>query len=154
MEQALLLAQQAYSCDEVPVGAVVVVDGSIVGEGWNRPVSSCDPTAHAELVALRDAALRLGNYRLSNATLYVTIEPCTMCAGALVHARVKRLVYGAKEPKSGAVDSNCHALQGTHLNHRVLVSAGVLDSRCAQLMSSFFAMRRQQKKEITRKNKY
>jgi len=146
MGRALLLAQQAYDCGEVPVGAVVVVDGSIVGEGWNKPVSSCDPTAHAELVALRNAASHLGNYRLSSATLYVTIEPCTMCAGALVHARVKRLVYGAREPKSGAVDSNVNALQGAHLNHHVLVDSGVLDSRCSQLMSSFFKMRRQQKR--------
>lgn len=149
MERALLLAEQAYSHGEVPVGAIVVIDGIIVGEGWNKPVSSCDPTAHAEMVALRDAASRIGNYRLNNATLYVTIEPCTMCAGALVHARVGRLVYGACEPKSGAVDSNSKALKGAHLNHQVLVTPGILGSRCAQLMSSFFKMRRQQKKEKT-----
>lgn len=146
MKRALMLAEKAASQGEVPVGAIVVVDDTIVGEGWNKPVSTMDPTAHAEIVALRDAAVRTKNYRLSNATLYVTIEPCTMCAGALIHARINKLVYGATEPKSGVVESNVCALRGAHLNHQVEFIGGILAFECSTLISSFFKSRRLAKK--------
>lgn len=144
MQRALELAAQAASLGEVPVGAVVVIDGRIVGEGFNRPLDSADPTAHAEIEALRAAARTLGNYRLTGTTLYVTIEPCTMCAGALVHARVARLVYGAAEPRSGAVVSSAQVLDNPALNHRVAVTAGVLDQAAATLLRDFFRSRRAQ----------
>ncbi|MFU8814240.1 MAG: tRNA adenosine(34) deaminase TadA [Pseudomonadales bacterium] len=142
MRRALELAELAAAAGEVPVGAVVVLDGSIVGEGYNRPISATDPTAHAEILALRDAASRLGNYRLTGATLYVTMEPCTMCAGALVHARIATVVYGAAEPKSGAVESAAAVLDNPRLNHRVQVVSGVLADQAAGLLRSFFAGRR------------
>jgi tRNA(adenine34) deaminase len=142
MRRALELAQSAASAGEVPVGAVVVRDGEILGEGFNQPIGAVDPTAHAEIVALRDAARRVGNYRLSGATLYVTMEPCTMCAGALVHARIATLVYGALEPKSGAVESTSRALDNPRLNHRVQVVGGVLAEESAGLLKQFFAGRR------------
>lgn len=146
MRRALELAKQGEALGEVPVGAVIVKDGGIVGEGFNQPISSHDPTAHAEVVALRDAASRIENYRLIDCTLYVTIEPCTMCAGSLVHARIKRLVFGATEPKSGVVGSNDNALRLPHFNHSIDVTAGVLAEECSALMSSFFAARRAARK--------
>jgi tRNA(adenine34) deaminase len=142
MRRALGLAEQAAVAGEVPVGAVLVRDGEILGEGWNQPISAADPTAHAEIVALRAAATRVGNYRLPGATLYVTIEPCTMCAGALVHARIARLVYGAEEPRAGAVRSAARALETPGLNHRVEVTAGPGADAAAALMTEFFRARR------------
>ena len=142
MQYALHLAEQAGEQDEVPVGAVVVMDGEIIGEGWNQPISSCDPTAHAEVVALRDAALRVGNYRLTGATLYVTLEPCLMCAGAMVHARIDRLVFGASDPKRGAINSTAHAFETQGLNHRVTFTGGVMASACAGRLHGFFRARR------------
>lgn len=147
MEQALELAANAAAQGEVPVGAVVVVDGQIVGRGWNQPISSCDPSAHAEIMALRDAGAKLDNYRLSAATLYVTIEPCTMCAGALVHARIARLVYGCTEPKSGVAESNGCLFHCDHFNHRIELCGGVLAQRCSTMMSAFFRQRREQRKQ-------
>jgi len=142
MQYALRLAEHAGEHDEVPVGAVVVVDGEAVGEGWNQPISSCDPTAHAEVVALRDAARRVGNYRLTGATLYVTLEPCLMCAGAMIHARIGRLVFGAPDPKRGAVNSTAHAFETQGLNHRVEFTGGVLTTACAARLHDFFRARR------------
>jgi tRNA(adenine34) deaminase len=142
MRDALGLAGEAARLGEVPVGAVVVVDGEVVGRGFNRPITSTDPTAHAEIVALRDAAQRLGNYRLTGATLYVTVEPCLMCVGALVHARIGTLVYGAPEPKAGAVDSTQRAHEHATLNHRMTVISGVLASESRELMRRFFRERR------------
>lgn len=142
MRDALGLAGEAAQAGEVPVGAVVVVDGVIVGRGFNRPMTSHDPTAHAEIVALRDAAEQLKNYRLSGATLYVTVEPCLMCVGALVHARIGTLVYGAPEPKAGAVDSSQRAHEHAALNHRMTIVSGVLASESRELMQRFFKDRR------------
>lgn len=144
MRRALQLAQRAAATGEVPVGAVLVRDGAVIGEGYNRPISSCDPTAHAEIVALRDAAAREGNYRLPGTTLYVTIEPCTMCAGALVHARVARVVYGAAEPKAGVASSHLQLFAAAHFNHRVDCAGGVLPAECSALISDFFRRRRQE----------
>lgn len=143
MRRALELAEIAAAAGEVPVGAVVVgADGAMLGEGFNQPIGAVDPTAHAEIVALRAAARRLGNYRLNGASLYVTMEPCTMCAGALVHARIVSLVYGAPEPKSGAVESTAQVLSNPRLNHRVEVVGGVLAEESAALLRRFFAGRR------------
>lgn len=142
MQHALELAGDAARAGEVPVGAVVVVGGEIVGRGFNRPITSTDPTAHAEVVALRDAAQQLGNYRLTGATLYVTVEPCLMCVGALVHARVGTLVYGAPEPKAGAIDSTQRAHEHAALNHRMTIVSGVLASESRELMQRFFKERR------------
>ena len=142
MNRALTLAAQAGARGEVPVGAVVVLDGMEIGSGFNSPISGCDPTAHAEIRALRDAAARVGNYRLSGATLYVTLEPCTMCVGAIVHSRVSRLVYGATEPKAGAVVSARRTLEEPHLNWRVEAQGGVLESECGAIISEFFSQRR------------
>jgi tRNA(adenine34) deaminase len=142
MREALAEARQAGARDEVPVGAVVVRDGTVVGRGANRSIQAVDPTAHAEIEALRDAARTVGNYRLTGATLYVTVEPCLMCAGALVHARVARLVYGALEPKAGAVASTLQVLDAPSLNHRVDVVGGLLEPECRQLIQAFFARRR------------
>lgn len=142
MRAALEQARRAASCGEVPIGAVVVRAGELLGSGFNRPIGSADPTAHAEIEALRDAGRRAGNYRLPDADLYATVEPCLMCAGALAHARIRRLVYGAAEPKSGAVESTARALESPGLNHRVDVRGGVLAAECAALMRSFFAARR------------
>ncbi len=142
MRHALALADRGEAQDEVPVGCVIVRDNILIGEGWNRPISSNDPTAHAEIVALRDAARRAGNYRLSGATLYVTLEPCLMCAGAMVHARVERLVFGASDPRRGAVNSTTHAFETQGLNHRVEVFGGVLDNECAGRLQAFFRARR------------
>lgn len=142
MDRALALASQAASLGEVPVGAVVVLDGREVGAGFNTPISGRDPTAHAEIRAIRDAARRVGNYRLSGATLYVTIEPCTMCTGAIVHARVSRLVYGAREPKAGAVESSAQILDSETMNWRVSVTGGVRAEQCSETISAFFSARR------------
>jgi tRNA(adenine34) deaminase len=142
MHRALDLARLAAAAGEVPVGAVLVRHGEVLGEGSNRPIGACDPTAHAELLAIRAAALRAGNYRLPGATLYVTVEPCTMCAGALVHARIDTLVYGAVEPKAGAVVSTAAVLTNPQLNHQVAVLGGVLAEESAALLRAFFATRR------------
>lgn len=142
MRRAIALAQQAAASGEVPVGAVLVQNGEIIGEGFNQPISACDPTAHAEIVALRDAAIRNKNYRLPDSTLYVTIEPCTMCAGALVHARVARVVYGTHEPRSGVATSNLSLFDAPHFNHRVCCEGGLLQDECSALMRDFFRARR------------
>ena len=149
MREALVEAARAMSGGEVPVGAVVVAPatGRIIGRGFNHPVAGVDPTAHAEVAALRDAARRSGNYRLTGAALYVTVEPCLMCAGALVHARIGALVYGAPEPKAGAVRSTVRALDHPALNHRVEVVAGVLEADCRALMQAFFGARRRAGRE-------
>jgi tRNA(adenine34) deaminase len=143
MRYALDLAQQAAEQDEVPVGAVVVEDDTVIGEGWNRPISTTDPTAHAEVIALRDAAVRSDNYRLTGATLYVTLEPCLMCAGAMIHARIGRLVFGASDPKRGAVASTAHAFETQGLNHRIEVTGSVLAEESAALLQGFFRARRE-----------
>lgn len=142
MQRALELARHAGSLGEVPIGAVLIKDDQIVGEGFNSPISQQDPSAHAEIVALRDAARRLGNYRLLNTTLYVTIEPCVMCAGALVHARVNEVVFGADEPRTGAGGSVFDILQSSKLNHQVTVRGGVMASESASLLQQFFKDRR------------
>ena len=142
MEEALRAAQRAQEAGEVPVGAVVVCEGRVIGRGWNRNLGDCDPTAHAEIVALREAAAAVGNHRLADCDLFATIEPCPMCAGALVHARIKRLVYGADDPKAGAVRSVMQVLNHPQLNHRVEVRSGVLAGRCAELLQRFFKNRR------------
>ncbi len=148
MEHALMLARRAMAEGEVPVGAVVVSDGRIVGEGWNRPIATQDPTAHAEIVALRDAATALSNYRLSESTLYVTLEPCPMCAGAIVHARVRRVVYAAKDPKGGAAGSVFDLLPTDHrFNHRVEIEGGLMQQESSDLLRAFFRQRREQQKE-------
>ena len=138
MRAALEQAHEARRRGEVPIGAVVVIGGEIVGAGFNQPIGDADPTAHAEIVALRDAARRAGNYRLTGATLYVTIEPCLMCVGAMVHARVGTLVYGASEPKAGAVASTQRAHEHPALNHRLSVVGGVLEEECRELVQAFF----------------
>lgn len=142
MQRALELAREAAARGEVPVGAVVVKEGAIIGEGFNQPISARDPSAHAEVVALREAARRLGNYRLDGATLYVTLEPCLMCCGVLVHARIREVVYGADEPRTGCVHSCAEALSLPHHNHRVLSRGGVLAAESAALLEEFFRSRR------------
>jgi tRNA(adenine34) deaminase len=142
MEEALRAAQRALEAGEVPVGAVVVCDDRIVGWGWNRNITGSDPTAHAEIVALREAGAALGNHRLAECDLFATIEPCPMCAGALVHARIKRLIYGADDPKAGAVQSVMQVVNHPRLNHRMEVRGGVLAGRCAELLQTFFKSRR------------
>jgi tRNA(Arg) A34 adenosine deaminase TadA len=143
MGRALRLAREGAALGEVPVGAVVVdAEGRLLGQGFNQPIGAHDPTAHAEIVALRQAAKEAGNYRLPGSTLYVTLEPCLMCCGALVHARVQRLVYGAKEPKAGAVESAFEVLGSARLNHRVAVEGGVLAEQSSELLRTFFAARR------------
>jgi len=142
MEEALRAAQRALETGEVPVGAVVVHAGEIVGRAWNRNITDSDPTAHAEIIALRQAGTNLGNHRLGDCELFATVEPCAMCAGALVHARIKRLVYGADDPKAGAVHSVMEVLNHPQLNHRMDVRGGVLAGRCAELLQSFFRGRR------------
>lgn len=142
MRRALALAEQAAASGEVPVGAVVVLNGEVVGEGANRSISTNDPTAHAEIVAMRAAAARVGNYRLSGATLIVTLEPCLMCVGAMVHARIGTVVYGTPEPRTGALGSAIAAHETPGLNHRVAVVAGVLEDDCRRLLQEFFRARR------------
>ena len=142
MEEALRAAQRALETGEVPVGAVIVCDGKIVGQGWNRNIADSDPSAHAEVVALREAGKNVGNHRLEDCELFVTIEPCAMCAGALVQARLKRLVYGADDPKAGAVHSVLQVLNHPQLNHRMEVQGGILAGRCAELLQTFFRSKR------------
>jgi tRNA(adenine34) deaminase len=142
MAEALRAAQRALQAGEVPVGAVVVEDGEIVGRGWNQNIAHRDPTAHAEILALRQAAGALGNHRLGDCELFVTIEPCAMCAGALVQARIRRLIYGADDPKAGAVHSALRVLNHRALNHRMEVRGGVLEGSCAELLQQFFRARR------------
>ncbi|RMR04608.1 tRNA adenosine(34) deaminase TadA [Pseudomonas syringae group genomosp. 7] len=142
MREALALAAQGALLGEVPVGAVLVQNGEIIGRGYNRPISGNDPSAHAEMVAIRDAAKALDNYRLPGSTLYVTLEPCSMCAGLIVHARVARVVYGALEPKAGIVQSQGQFFSQGFLNHRVLFEGGVLGEECGAMLSEFFRMRR------------
>jgi tRNA(adenine34) deaminase len=142
MREALRAAQRALQAGEVPVGAVVVCDGRIVGRGWNRNLLDSDPTGHAEIVALREAGAAIGNHRLSDCELFATIEPCAMCAGALVHARIRRLVYGADDPKAGAVHSVMQVLNHPRLNHRIQVQAGILAGHCAEVLQEFFRSRR------------
>jgi tRNA(adenine34) deaminase len=142
MTRALELAREAERAGEVPVGAVIVKDDAIVGEGWNRPISTSDPTAHAEIVAMRAAAQNLGSYRLLDTTLYVTLEPCPMCAGAMVHARVKRLVYAAPDPRAGAAGTIFNIVQHPSLNHRVEFEAGLMAEECGTMLRAFFKGRR------------
>jgi tRNA(adenine34) deaminase len=142
MREALALAEEAARAGEVPVGAVVVKEGEIVGRGWNRPISSSDPTAHAEIVALREASARLGNYRLPGCELYVTLEPCAMCVGAMLHARLARVVYGAADPKTGACGSVVSLSAEARLNHQTAFEGGVLADECGSLLKRFFAERR------------
>jgi len=142
MEEALRCAQRALEAGEVPVGAVVICGERIVGRGWNRNIIDSDPTAHAEIMALREAAATVGNHRLLECDLFATIEPCPMCAGGVVHARIKRLIYGADDPKAGAVHSVMQVLNHPRLNHRVEVRGGVLAARCAALLQEFFKSRR------------
>ena len=143
MRQALELAQQARQCGEVPVGALVVFRERIVGQGWNRPIDTHDPTAHAEIVALRAAGQAMGSYRLEGALLYVTLEPCAMCVGAMLHARIGRLVFGAWDPKAGACGSVLDLPRERAFNHRLDVFGGVLSEECGALLSAFFSDRRQ-----------
>lgn len=142
MQQALLLAQQAASHGEVPVGAIVVKDGQVIGRGSNAPIGLSDPTAHAEIQAMRQAAQHLGNYRLVGCTLYVTLEPCAMCSGAIQHARIGRLVFGASDPKTGCCGSVVNLMAEARLNHHCEVSSGLLADECGQLLSDFFRARR------------
>ena len=142
MRAALEQARQAGACDEVPVGAVVVLDGEIVGRGFNQPIGRHDPTAHAEIMALRDAATRLGNYRLPGCALYVTLEPCVMCSGAIMHARIARVVYGARDPKTGVAGSVLDLLAEPRLNHHATIECRLLAADCGRMLSSFFAARR------------
>lgn len=142
MRAALDQAAEAGRRAEVPVGAVVVLGDDVIGRGFNQPIGTHDPTAHAEIVAIRAAAARIGNYRLNGASVYVTIEPCQMCVGAMVHARVARVVYGAREPKAGALDSAMRAHEHPSLNHRLAVVGGVLDAACRAVIQEFFDVRR------------
>jgi tRNA(adenine34) deaminase len=142
MSRAFELAQAAQVAGEVPVGAVVVKDGVIVGEGWNRPISTQDPTAHAEIIALRAAAQQVGSYRLLDTTLYVTLEPCAMCAGAMVHARVKRLVFANTDLRAGAAGTIFNIVQHDALNHRLEVTGGVMEHECREMLRAFFLARR------------
>ncbi len=142
MQRALLLAQRAEQEGEVPVGAIVVYENEAIGEGWNRPICSQDPSSHAEINAIRAAAARLGNYRLTGAELYVTLEPCIMCAGAMIHARITRVIFGAWDPRAGAAGSVFQIIPTDKLNHRVEVSAGVMDAECAAILQGFFRERR------------
>ena len=144
MRAALQQAGEARQRGEVPVGAVVVLDGRVIGRGYNQPISTSDPTAHAEIVAIRAAAAAIGNYRLSGADLYVTIEPCQMCVGAMVHARIARIVYGAVEPKAGAIESAMRAHEHAALNHRLQALGGVLEAECRALIQEFFRDRREE----------
>ena len=146
MRRALELAARGAQSGEVPVGAMLVRDGAALAAGWNRPIGGCDPSAHAEIEVLRRAAAELGNYRLPGSTLYVTLEPCVMCVGALLHARVERLVYGAAEPKTGAVCSAFELLNSPRHNHRVVVTGGVLEAECRAQLQSFFARRRAERR--------
>lgn len=147
MAYAITLAMKGEALGEVPVGAVIVHEGRSIGEGFNQPISSHDPTAHAEIIALRQAAAQIQNYRLVDATIYVTLEPCTMCVGALVHARIARLVFGATETKAGAVVSKSQLLDNDYFNHKVNYAGGLMTQQCQHQLSDFFAARREQKRK-------
>lgn len=142
MSKAMELAKQAEQAGEVPVGAVIVQDDRVIAEGWNRPVSSFDPTAHAEILAMRQAGEKLRNYRLTDTVLYVTLEPCAMCAGAIIHARIRRVVFGAPDPGTGAAGSVLNILNDDRLNHRPEVKGGILVDQCGELLQAFFRQRR------------
>ena len=146
MQQALVLADRAEALGEVPVGAIVVRDDEIIGQGHNCPITRHDPTAHAEIMAIREAANYLENYRLVNCSLYVTIAPCTMCVGAIIHSRIQRIVFGAREPKAGAVVSSAQLLNAPYMNHQVSYLGGVCEELCSEKISQFFANRRKQNK--------
>ena len=146
MTRALELAKYAAEQGEVPVGAVIVHEGMIIAEGYNQPISSCDPTAHAEVVAMRRACATLNNYRLTGCELYVTIEPCTMCVGAMVHARIKRVIFGALEPRAGALQSQFQLMKNSSYNHSIAWNGGVLAEQCAAMMADFFRQKRSIKK--------
>ncbi|MCZ2723516.1 tRNA adenosine(34) deaminase TadA [Marinomonas sp. 15G1-11] len=148
MEKALDLADEAEAKSEIPVGAIVVLDNKIIGRGYNAPISNCDPTSHAEIQAIRSACENVGNYRLPGCRLYVTLEPCSMCAGAIVHARIEQVIYGAVESKSGVVCSQGQFFSEPFLNHKVEVIGGVLAEKASQKLSRFFQYRRAQKKRI------
>ncbi len=142
MQRAIQLAKHAEGQGEVPVGAIMIFDNEIIGEGWNCPISRNDPTSHAEMIVLRSAAANLQNYRLLNTTLYVTLEPCLMCAGAMIHARIKRLVFGAHDPKAGAAGSILNVFEEKQLNHTVIYEGGLLAKECSVLLKDFFRQRR------------
>lgn len=148
MHHALQLAEKAYQRGEVPVGCVLVKEGAVIAEGWNQPISQHDPSAHAEVMAIRAAGQQLENYRLPDTTLYVTLEPCTMCAGLMIHARIKRLVFGANEPKTGACGSVFDVLGDEHHNHQLEVAGGVIQEECVAIIKRFFAERRLIKKRL------
>ncbi len=148
MAQALELADEAEKAGEVPVGAVIVRGGKVIGRGWNRPITGHDPTAHAEIMALREAAAVEGNYRLPDSTLYVTLEPCSMCAGAIVHARIATVIFAAYEPKAGVIASNGNFFASEFLNHQVLARGGLLRKESSEKLSAFFAVRRERKKAL------
>jgi len=148
MREALALARQAEARGEVPVGAVVVKDGLVVGRGFNAPISRHDPSAHAEMMALRDASARLGNYRLVGCELFVTLEPCVMCVGAVFHARIARVVYGARDPKTGSAGSVLDLFAASQLNHHARCEGGVLADECGKVLSDFFAKRRREHKAL------
>ena len=153
MERALELATKAASENEIPVGAIIVLDDEMIGEGYNAPISLCDPTAHAEIQAIRMACQKMKNYRLPGATLYVTLEPCSMCAGAMIHARIDRVVYAAMEPKSGVVESQGRFFEAPFLNHKVNVESGVLAEKASTQLTQFFQYRREQKKKLKERAK-
>ena len=153
MQLALEQAQLAFDVGEVPVGAIVVLNGEVIGRGFNQPITQCDPSLHAEMVAIRDAAKTIGNYRLNDAELFVTIEPCTMCAGLLMHARIGRLIYGATEPKAGVIESATQLYDQPFYNHVIEVKKGVLAEEASAIMSRFFQYRRDQKKKLKQQSK-
>ena len=145
MHEALLLARKAAAQDEVPVGAILIQDNAIIGQGWNRPIHGHDPTAHAEIQAIRNAGQNINNYRLPDTTLYVTLEPCTMCAGAIIHARIARVVFGAFDPRTGAIESVINTFDQPHHNHRPDYLGGVREAECSDLLKSFFEKKRLEK---------
>ncbi|WP_133470972.1 tRNA adenosine(34) deaminase TadA [Paraglaciecola marina] len=153
MHHALKLANNAQLQGEVPVGAVLVQSSKVIGEGWNQSISLHDPSAHAEMMAIREAGQTLKNYRLINSTLYVTLEPCSMCAGLLVHSRIKRVVFGASDFKTGAAGSVMNLLNDERLNHQIEVTKGVLEEECSAMLSDFFRMRRAEKKKLKQQQK-
>ena len=142
MEEALIEAKKALKKGEVPVGAVVVLEEDVIGRGYNQPITKNDPTAHAEIMALRDAAVNLKNYRLKDTLVYTTLEPCLMCAGALVHARIKKLIYSASDPKSGVIESNGNLIQSAFLNHKISYEGGILKEESSEILKNFFLKKR------------
>ena len=142
MEEALIEAKKALTKGEVPIGAVVVLEEDVIGRGYNQPITMDDPTAHAEIMALRDAAVNLKNYRLKDTLVYTTLEPCLMCAGALVHARIKKLIYSASDPKSGVIESNGNLMQSAFLNHKIIYEGGILEEESSEILKNFFLKKR------------